>query len=112
MIKKNLDTLLNDINQSSETCLTAQSLSKKMDALETTFLIDFWSNILICINSVSKVLQKQNMNSLVAFKLIKSSVAYVREEIVLKKMNPKWMKNVVLMTIKILTKVQDSAAAL
>jgi hypothetical protein len=40
------------------------------------------------------------MNSLVAFKLIKSSVASVREEIILKKMNPKWMKNVVLMTIK------------
>jgi hypothetical protein len=37
---KSLDALLNDINQSSGTYLLAQSLRKKMDELETTFLTD------------------------------------------------------------------------
>jgi hypothetical protein len=70
-IKKSLDALLNDINLSSETHLIAQSLRKKMDELEITFLTVFWSDKLIHINSVSKVLQKQNMNLSVAVKLIK-----------------------------------------
>jgi hypothetical protein len=46
-IKKCLNALLNDINQSSETRLIAQSLRKKMDELETTFFtvlgIKYWS---------------------------------------------------------------------
>jgi hypothetical protein len=79
-LKKSLDALLNDINQSSGTYLLAQSLRKKMDELETTFLTVFWNDILICINSMSKVLQKQNMNLLVAVKLIKSLMAYVSEK--------------------------------
>jgi hypothetical protein len=66
MKKKSLDVLLHDINQLSETHLTVQSSRKKMDELETTFLTVFWNDILICINSVSKVLQKQNMNLSVA----------------------------------------------
>jgi glutathionyl-hydroquinone reductase len=36
-IKKSLDALLNETNQSSETRLIAQSLRKKVDELETTF---------------------------------------------------------------------------
>jgi hypothetical protein len=40
-IKKSLDALLNDINQSSETRLIEQSLRKIMDELETTFLTVF-----------------------------------------------------------------------
>jgi hypothetical protein len=35
---KSLDALLNDINQSPETRLTTQSLRKKMDELEPTFV--------------------------------------------------------------------------
>jgi hypothetical protein len=76
---KSLDALLNDINQSSETRLTAQSSRKKMDELETTLTL-FWNDILIRINSVSKALQKQNMNLLVVFKLIKSLMAYLSEK--------------------------------
>jgi hypothetical protein len=49
--------------------------------LETTFLTVVWNDILIRINSVSKVLQKQNMNLSVAVKLIKSLMAYVSEKI-------------------------------
>jgi hypothetical protein len=79
-IKKSLDALLNDINQSSETRLIAQNLRKKMDELETTFLTLFWNDILIRINSVSEVLQKQNINLSVAAKLIKSLKAYVNEK--------------------------------
>jgi hypothetical protein len=78
-IKKSLDTLLNYINRSSETRLIAQSLRNKMDELETTFLTVVWNDILIRINSASEVLQKQNMNLLVAVKLIKSLIAYVRK---------------------------------
>lgn len=61
-------SLLSDINQSSETHLSVQTLRKKMDELETTVLTVFWNDMMICINSVSKVLQKQNMNLLVAVK--------------------------------------------
>jgi hypothetical protein len=43
--KSRLDTLLNCINQSSETRLIAQSLRKKMDELETTILTVFWNDI-------------------------------------------------------------------
>jgi hypothetical protein len=63
-IKNSLDALLNDINQSSKTRLFAQSLRNK--------IIDFFNDILIRTNSVSKVLQKQNMNLSVDVKLIKS----------------------------------------
>jgi hypothetical protein len=69
-IKKSLDDLLNDINQSSETHLIAQSLRKKMDELERTFLTVLFNDVLIRINSVSEIVQKQNMNLSVAVKLI------------------------------------------
>jgi hypothetical protein len=80
-IKNSLNALLNDINQSSETHLNAPSLRKKMDELETTFLTVFLNGILIRINSVRKVVQKQNMNLSVAVKLIKSIMAYVSEKV-------------------------------
>jgi hypothetical protein len=48
--------------------------------LERTFLTVSWNDILIHINSVSKVLQKQNMNLLIAVKLIKSLMAYISEK--------------------------------
>jgi hypothetical protein len=51
-----------------------------MDELETIFLTVFWNDILIHINSVSKVAQKQNINLSVAVKLIKSLMAYVSEK--------------------------------
>jgi hypothetical protein len=51
-----------------------------VDELETTFLTVFWNDILIRINSVSKVPQKQNMNLSVAVKLIKSLMMYVSEK--------------------------------
>jgi hypothetical protein len=51
-----------------------------MDELEITFLTVFWNDILIRINSVSKVLQKQNMNLSVTAKLIKSLMAHVSEK--------------------------------
>jgi hypothetical protein len=50
-----------------------------MDELKATFSTVFWNDTLIRINSVSKVLQKQNMNLSVAVKLIKSFMAYVSE---------------------------------
>jgi hypothetical protein len=78
MIKKNLDAFLNDIKQSSETRLIAQSLRKKMDELETTFFTVFWNDILIRINGASKVLQNQNLS--VVVKLIESLMAYVSEK--------------------------------
>jgi hypothetical protein len=78
-IKKSLDAFLNYINQSSETRLIAQSLRKKMYELERTFLTLFY-DILIRINSVSKVLQKQNMNLSVTVKLTESLMAYVSEK--------------------------------
>jgi hypothetical protein len=76
-IKKSLDALLNDVNQSSETRLIAQGLRNKMDELETTVV---WNDALTRVNSVSKVLQKQNMTLSVAIKLIKSLMAYVGEK--------------------------------
>jgi hypothetical protein len=45
-------------NKSSETCLIAQSLRKKIGELETTFLI-VSNDILIRINSVSKVTEAE-----------------------------------------------------
>jgi hypothetical protein len=51
-----------------------------MDESETTFFTVFWNHILIRINSVSKVLQKQNMNLSVAVKSIKSLMAYASEK--------------------------------
>jgi hypothetical protein len=51
-----------------------------MDDLETTVLPVFWNDVLIRINIVSKVLQKQNMNLSVAVKLIKSLMAYVSQK--------------------------------
>jgi hypothetical protein len=77
-IKKSLDTFLNYTNQSSETRLIAQSLRKKMDELETTFFTVFGNDMLIRINSVSKVLQNQNLS--VAVKLIESLMTYVSEK--------------------------------
>jgi hypothetical protein len=71
-IDKRLEALLNDINQSSKTRLIAQSSRKKLDELETTFLTVIWNDVLIRINSVNKVLQKQNMNLSVAVKLKKN----------------------------------------
>jgi hypothetical protein len=68
------------MNQSSETRLIAQSLRNKTDELETTFLTVVWNDVLIRINSVSEVLQKQNMNLSVAVKLIKSLMSYVSEK--------------------------------
>jgi hypothetical protein len=50
-IKKSLDALLYDINQSSETRLIAQSSRKKMDELETTFsnvfVMTYWSALTV-----------------------------------------------------------------
>jgi hypothetical protein len=51
-----------------------------MDELETTFFTVFWNDVLTRINSVSNVLQKQNMNLSVAVKSIKSLMTYVSEK--------------------------------
>jgi hypothetical protein len=79
-ITKSLDALLNEINQSLETRLIAQSSRKKTDELETMFFAVLWNGILIRINSASKVLQKQNINLSVTVKLIKPLMAYVSEK--------------------------------
>jgi hypothetical protein len=52
-----------------------------MDELETTFLTDFWNDtLMIHLNSVDKVVQKQNMNFSVTVKLMKSPVTHVSEK--------------------------------
>ena len=68
-IRSSLDYLGGENHESSETQITAQSLRDKLDTLETTFLTIFWNDILRRSNSVSKVLQRENMNLSTATKL-------------------------------------------
>ena len=79
-IRSSLDYLGEENHESSETWITAQSLRDKLDTLETTFLTIFWNDILKRFNSVSKVLQRENMNLSTATKLLKSLKAFVTEK--------------------------------
>lgn len=53
-----LDSLACDVDQSQDTRLEAQSLSKKRDKLETVILNLFWNDVLNRFNGVSKTVQK------------------------------------------------------
>ena len=57
-----LDSLACDVDQSQDTRLEAQSLSKKRDKLETVILNLFWNDVLNRFNGVSKTVQKQDVN--------------------------------------------------
>jgi len=67
-----LDSLACDVDQSKDTWLEAQSLSKKMDKLETVILTLFWNDVLNRFNGVSKTVQKQDVNLGVVVSLIQS----------------------------------------
>jgi len=64
-----LDTLACDVDQSKDTRIEGQSLSKKMDKLETVILTLFWNDILNRFNAVSKTVQKQDVPSAWSFLL-------------------------------------------
>ena len=57
-----IDSLACDVDQSQDTRLEAQSLSKKRDKLETVILNLFWNDVLNRFNGVSKTVQKQDVN--------------------------------------------------
>jgi len=67
-----LDSLACDVDQSIDTWLEAQSLSKKMDKLETVILTLFWNDVLNRFNGVTKIVQKQDVNLGVVVSLIQS----------------------------------------
>ena len=71
-IQRALDSLACDVDQSKDTRLEAQSLSKNMDKLETVILTLFWNDVLSRFNGVSKTVQKQDVNLGVVVSLIQS----------------------------------------
>ena len=78
-IQTALVEIAQDKDQHRDAAHEAESLSKKMDKLETKFLTILWNDFLGRFNETSKTLQKEDMDLAVAVNLIQPLKLYVND---------------------------------